>query len=79
MIVKISIWILQSYDFTILPAQNNPDLSRIFAIVQNWQDRTIMMISNKLDFLQSSLTWQKTQLDPNEKQNLNKPSFSTLM
>ena len=36
MIVKISIWILQSYDFTILPAQNNPDLSRIFAIVQNW-------------------------------------------
>ena len=35
MIVKISIWILQSYDFTISSAQNNSNLSRIFAIVQD--------------------------------------------
>ena len=51
MIVKILIWILQSYNFTISPAQNDPDLSRIFSIVQNWQDRMIMMIPNELDFL----------------------------
>ena len=33
MVVKIPIWILQSYDFTISPTQNDPDLSKIFAIV----------------------------------------------
>ena len=36
MVVKISIWIIQFYDFTISPTQNDPDLSRIFVIVQDW-------------------------------------------
>ena len=36
MVVKISIWIIQFYDFTIPSIQNDPDLSRIFAIVQDW-------------------------------------------
>ena len=35
MVVKIPIWILWFYDFTISLAQNNSNLSRIFAIVQN--------------------------------------------
>ena len=35
MVVKIPIWILRSYDFTILLAKNDLDLSGIFAIVQN--------------------------------------------
>jgi len=35
MVVKISIWILRSYDFTIPPAQNDPNLSRIFVIIQD--------------------------------------------
>ena len=35
MVVKISIWIIQFYDFTIPHTQNDPDLSRIFAIIQD--------------------------------------------
>ena len=35
MVVKISIWIIQFYDFTISPTQNDPDLLRIFAIIQD--------------------------------------------
>ena len=35
MVVKIPIWILRSYDFTISPTQNDLNLSRIFAVVQN--------------------------------------------
>ena len=34
MVVKIPIWILRSYDFTISPTQNDLNLSRIFAVVQ---------------------------------------------
>ena len=48
MVVKIPIQILQSYDFTILPAQNDLDLSRILAIVQ---DRKILTIPNDPGFL----------------------------
>ena len=48
MIVKIPIWILRSYDFTISPTQNDLNLSRIFAIVQ---DRTILTIPNEIGFL----------------------------
>ena len=36
MVVKILIWILRSYDFTISPIQNDLNLLRIFAIVQDW-------------------------------------------
>ena len=39
------------YDFMIPHAQNNPDLSRIFAIVQDQQDCTILIISNDPGFL----------------------------
>ena len=49
-VVKIMIWILQSYDFMIPPAQNDLDLSRIFAIVQDRYDRTILTISNDFGF-----------------------------
>ena len=35
MVVKIPIWILRSYDFTISPTQNDLNLSRIFAVVQD--------------------------------------------
>ena len=49
-VVKIMIWILRSYDFMIPPAQNDSDLSRIFAIVQDRYDRTILTISNDFGF-----------------------------
>ena len=49
-VVKIMIWILRSYDFMIPPAQNYSDLSRIFAIVQDRYDRTILTISNDFGF-----------------------------
>ena len=48
MVVKIPIWVLQFYDFMIPPVQNDSDLSRIFAIVQ---DRMILTIPNDPDFL----------------------------
>ena len=35
MVVKIPIWILRSYDFTISLTQNDLNLSRIFAVVQD--------------------------------------------
>ena len=35
MVVKIPICILLFYDFTIPPVQNDPDLSRIFVIIQD--------------------------------------------
>ena len=35
MVVKIPIWILRSYNFTISSTQNDPDLSKNFAIVQD--------------------------------------------
>ena len=35
MVVKIPIWILRSYDFMIPLTQNDLDLSKILAIVQN--------------------------------------------
>ena len=48
MIVKILIWILRSYDFTIPLTQNDLDLLRILAIVQ---DRMILTIPNDPTFL----------------------------
>ena len=51
MVVKIPIWILRSYDFTISLTQNDLNLSRIFAVVQDRYDRTILTIPNNLGFL----------------------------
>jgi len=48
MVVKILIWILRSYDFTIPLTQNDLDLLRILVVVQ---DRTILMIPNDPTFL----------------------------
>ena len=51
MVVKIPIWILRSYDFTISPTQNDLNLSRIFAIgriVQFWQSQTKLVSCNLL-------------------------------
>ena len=35
MVVKIPIWILRPYNFTISSTQNDPDLSKKFAIIQD--------------------------------------------